>query len=505
MADEEEKGPEPSAKWLAMLKDAEDADKFYHEKVDHIDDLYADLKKLADMRADREFQIFWANLEVLKPSIYTRPPVPVVSPRFKDRRDLPRKAADILERALIGDVEADHLHDTLVLARDDLAIAARGVIWVMKGERDGVPVAVAYHLDRKDFRHEPARKWSEVGWCSHCEYFDRKEVKAHFKRIPKGLSFEKREIGDFKGEKKAACWCIWHKADNKVVWVAENVGEILSESEPDVKLTDFFPCPKPAYGTLQRGTLTPVPDFVYYRDQVEEINAHTNRIAALTKALKMRGFYPAGISDVGTAIETAMKRLDDEAVLIPVDTLNAMGPGMKMGDAIAWLPVVEIMQVIQGLIEQRRVLIEDVYQLTGLSDIMRGSTDANETLGAQQLKSQYGSVRVKERQSEMQRLARDVIRIKAEIMAENVPIDALLEMSQVDDLPREADIQKQMQQVQAQAQQAIQAVMMQAQQAAMQPPQQPQPQQGQPMPQGQPPMPPQGQPMPGMPPQGAPM
>jgi hypothetical protein len=229
---------------------------------------------------------------------------------------------------------------------------------------------------------------------------------------------------------------------------------------------------------------------MFYRDQLDEINGHTKRIAALTKALKMKGFYPAGISDVATAIETAMRSLDDEAVLVPISTLEAMGPGHSLKEAIAWLPVIEIMQTIQGLIEQRRVLIEDVYQITGLSDIMRGSTDANETLGAQQLKSQYGSVRIREKQTELQRLARDVIRIKAEIMCEEVPIDALLEMSQVDDLPREADLAQQAQQIQAQAQQAIMGVIQQAMQA-----------------QQQPQMPPQGQPMPqqGQPMQGAPM
>ena len=38
----------------------------------------------------------------------------------------------------------------------------------------------------------------------------------------------------------------------------------------------------------------------------------------------------------------------------------------------------------------RKQIIEDIYQIMGLSDIMRGATDPQETLGAQQLKTQYG-------------------------------------------------------------------------------------------------------------------
>jgi hypothetical protein len=491
MADEETADTKPAAKWLAMLKDGEDADRAYHEVCDRIDKRYSDLKQLkGESRHDREFQIFWANVETLKPAVYSRPPQPVASPRFKDRKDLPRKAADMLERAMVYDVDADDFHDTLICARDDLCINSRGVLWItddFEMSEGGSPVP-AEHLDRYDWRCEPARKWAEVGWVARRAYLDRAEVKAKFGQVPPTMKFEKVKIGDFKGEKKASVWEIWHKAENCVVVVSEDVEDVLSKAEPHIRVKGFFPCPKPAYGTLQRRTLTPVPDMVYYWDQLQEINDHTNRIAALTKSLKMRGFYPAGISDVASAIETAMKMVGDEAVLVPISSMSDLGPGAKLSDAIVWLPVIEVMQVIQGLIEQRRVLIDDVYQITGLSDIMRGATDPDETLGAQQLKSQYGSVRVRERQAEMQRLARDVIRMKAEVMAENVPIDALLEMSQVDDLPRAADIAQQVQQAQQMAQQAVMGVIQQAMQAQQQMP-----------PQGQP-TPPQGQPM-----QGAPM
>jgi hypothetical protein len=466
--------PKSASRWLAMLKDAESADRYYHEQVDAIDKRYAELKKLSTRAGNRQLQLLWANLEVMKPTVYSRPPQPVVQPRFKDRKELPRKAGDVMERALISDVEADDLHDTLLLGRDDLCVAARGVVWLTDGERDGVPVAMAEHLDRKDWRCEPSRKWSEVGWVARRAFMDRREVKDRFKEVPPTMKFEKRKVGDFMGEKKASVWEIWHKADNCVVWVSEDVEDVLDKREPHLKLTRFFPCPKPAYGTLERGTLTPIPDPVYYLDQLEEINDTTARIAALTDAVKMRGFYPAGTSDVAEAIETAFKSLDDRAMMTPINSLSSLGPNVSLKDAILWLPVVEVMTTIQGLIEIRRQLIEDVYQITGLSDIMRGSTDPNETLGAQELKSQYGSVRVREKQAEMQRLSRDVIRLKGEIMAENVPIDALMEMAQVDDIPRKADIEKQAQQIQQQCQQQIEQLVQQAMQAQQQSPQQPQ-------------------------------
>ena len=107
MADDYEAGEaEPEAKdrnaapWLALITDATKCMQKYQDKCDNIDKLYADMDGMAKADGERQFQIFWANLEVLKPSIYSRPPVPVVVPRFKDRKPLPRKASEVLERSL---------------------------------------------------------------------------------------------------------------------------------------------------------------------------------------------------------------------------------------------------------------------------------------------------------------------------------------------------------------------------------------------------------------------
>ena len=69
---------------------------------------------------------------------------------------------------------------------------------------------------------------------------------------------------------------------------------------------NFFPCPQPAYGTVQRGSLVPVPDVLQYRDQLEELNLLTGRIHALSDALEAKGFYPAGGAEIAEAVQTAM-------------------------------------------------------------------------------------------------------------------------------------------------------------------------------------------------------
>lgn len=454
--------PTDAKPWLALIDDATKCFDPYNKKCDNIDDIYAKLENLGKASGEREFKIFWANLEVMRPSIYARPAVPVVVPKFKDYDELARRTSELLERSLVAVVDAHdwQLHEAMKLARDDLAIHSRGVLWLRHNPADGGMVEFD-HLDRSDFLHEPARKWQDVGWVSRRDWLTRDQMSKRFPATEKewrqSASFkEKKDDKDeYKGEQKACVWQIWSKTKGVVVWITPGVEVVLDSRQPGVgagdnfqplpRLNAFFPCPQPAYATTQRRSLIPVPDFLYYKDQVEEINELTARISALSESLRLRGFYPSGAGDLAAAVEAALKDQDSRAVLVGVSNFAALG-GASLKESIIWLPVAEVATTIQQLILLRRQLIEDVYQITGLSDIMRGQTDPNETLGAQELKAQTGAIRIKEKQGEVIRLARDAIRMAGEIMAENFSPETLLSMSQIKDLPSQQMVEQQAQQ-----------------------------------------------------------
>jgi hypothetical protein len=187
-------------------------------------------------------------------------------------------------------------------------------------------------------------------------------------------------------------------------------------------------------------SLIPVPDYLFYKDQLEEVNALTARIASLSEALRLKGFYSAGAETVGSAVEKAFQSTEDNAVMIPVPTVAALGQGMK--DAIVWMPLVDIANTITALVALRKQLIEDIYQISGISDIMRGETQASETATAQNIKAQFGSVRVRSKQEEMIRVADDTMLIAGEIMAENFQPQTLMDMGQLDRIVPMALIQQ---------------------------------------------------------------
>ena len=144
---------------------------------------------------------------------------------------------------------------------------------------------------------------------------------------------------------------------------------------------------------------------------------------ALSQYLEVKGFYPAGSAEISDAVQMAVKTKSPGRVLVPISNWAAFGGSQEV---IIWMPIDMIANTITAVIAVRKQIIEDIYQIMGLSDIMRGSTDPGETLGAQQLKSQYGSVRIRDKQGEMVRVARDIEEITAEIMCSEFAFDTLI-------------------------------------------------------------------------------
>lgn len=453
--------------WIDRLEHARKEMQDWQTAADNIDKAYSDMGHLRQAHRDREFALFWSNIQIIGPSIYARPPEPVVTPKFKDRRPLYRTASEFLERCTKISLDIADIDQQMIAARDDLCISGRAVMWVRyEDEEDGERVCYE-HVDRKDFLCDPARYWDEVDWVANGAWMRPDDIEERFGEKGRDLVErlqKEQNYGEVEND-TIQVWEIWCKSQKCVVWVADDCEEVLEKADPHLKLDGFFPCPRPAFATLKRRSLIPVPDMLYYKDQLEEVNDLTRRIHALAEALKVRGFY-AGGGDLGAAVERAITMAGDEQILIPVPAMGDL-LAKSGGDPIIWMPLEVIANTIQSLIELRRQVIDDVYQIMGMSDIMRGMTEAGETLGAQRLKQQNSSFRVRDKQNELVRLARDIVRIGAQIMAEEFSDDTLIDMAQMD-LPTDAEVKKQIAEVKKKAKDALEDAKTKADEATAQ-------------------------------------
>lgn len=446
-----------STKWLAELKLAKREDEKFIERGDRIIRRYRDDRKNFTTYG-RRFNILWSNVETLKPALYGKTPRAEVSRRWKDSDPVGRTASVIIERCLQYEIDKGDFDAAMKLAIIDRLLPGRGTVWVRFEEKElakpvdalpGIEGGEAQVMPNapykyectpvdyvfwKDVRYSPARCWDEVTWIARRVYMSQddgiKRFGEDFKQVPLthepvGLDeMEKMGVEGLDDMKKAVVWEIWSKTTKQVFWVAEGYSKTLDIKDDPLGLDNFWPCPKPLFATQTTETLVPIPDYSLYQDQAEEIDMLTNRIAMLVEAVKVVGVYDAS--------QQGVQRMLTEGVnnqLIPVDTWAAFAEKGGLKGVVDFMPLDSVLQALRECYAAREQAKQVVYEITGISDIIRGSTIASETAAAQQIKSQYASLRIKPRQNEVAQFASEVLRIKAQIMCDFYAPQTLVEMS----------------------------------------------------------------------------
>jgi hypothetical protein len=287
-----------------------------------------------------------------------------------------------------------------------------------------------------------ARTWAEVKAVWFRVYMTRAELHERFdatigaekvdeiplKHEPKGLD---KSDKSFQVMLKAVVYEIWDASERKTTWLCKDFAETpLDVRDDPLQLRNYFPCPKPVTAGQTNDRMNPVADYIQYQDQAEEIDDLTQRIGVLEKALKVRGLYPADSEGIKRLLQEA-----DNTELIPVENWAMYADKGGIKNMIAWFPVQEVAEVLGKCVELRATIKQDVYEITGLSDILRGATDPNETAAAQSIKAQWGSTRVKERQGDVAKFVRDLLRIAFEIIFNKFSDETIAKMVNVESMP----------------------------------------------------------------------
>jgi hypothetical protein len=166
-----------------------------------------------------------------------------------------------------------------------------------------------------------------------------------------------------------------------------------------------------------------VPDYIQYQDQHNELNIITDRITNLVDQCRRNGVYDASIPELKEVCQ------QDDGVFVAVENYSAVVDKGGVQNAIYEMPIEGIAKVLGHLYSQREQCKTAIYEITGIGDIIRGTSDPNETATAQQIKDDYANSRVGPAQREIQRYARDLLRLKAEIMAEHFSEDTFKAMT----------------------------------------------------------------------------
>lgn len=423
-------------KWTDRITKAEKNYETYHELIKEIRKYYKNDRK------SNKSNLFWSSIETLKPFLYFKAPKIYVDRKEKRNNPIESAAAQILEKALNWDLEQFDFDSVIKYARNDFLLSGCGILlekykpeFTKIGDADvvsGETVETVY-IDPVDFiaDSEKVGIWENCTWVARSIDMTKQEVIGQFGKKLENMLDEGKDEDD----KNTKVYEIWDKTSKSVIYYCRDFHEILKTVKmPD--LSDDFPLPKPIYATLTNDSLIPVPDYSQIKMMLDELDGINNRMRLTMQALKVSGCYDNGFPELANI-------LDKDVTLVSVSDFDKLKDAGGISGIIDFVPIQQYIETLATLATQRQDIVTQIYEITGVSDIMRGNSDPNETATAVTKKTNFGTLRNQDRQNDMQRFITDLLQIKAEMICELFQNENLLKFA--------GDIEPQI---------AIQAIMM---------------------------------------------
>jgi hypothetical protein len=437
-------------RWSSEIEASKKELERFQEDGDKITRRYLD-KRDEWGKEESRVNLFWSSMKVLLSLLYARPPKASVARSFLDSADDEARVAGIIVQRILNrsfDDNVSNWDSALRQCIEDWLVVGMGQAWLryaveteesvlpaeidpMTGEELVAEQVVERIIDEtapidyiywKDFFYSPARVWEEVRWVARRVYMTRDQlikrfgeeigkVVPLFSSTPKDVNAQTPKHDPWARGEVFEVWC---KEDKKVYWYAKGCEVILDVKDDPLELDDFFPCPKPLAANLTSSNFMPRADYIFAQDQFQELDEINTRITWLTRAAKVIGLYDKNNDGIQRMFNQAA-----ENQLIPVDNWAMFAESGGIKGKVDWVPIDQVVNAINQLRIYRQDKTVQIYEVLGISDVMRGSSKASETATAQQIKAQFGSTRIQLSQFYIAEWITSLLRIKAEIISKH--------------------------------------------------------------------------------------
>lgn len=411
------------------------------------------------------FNILWSNVQVMKPTLFARMPKVVVQRRTEDPDPVARLACSIGERCVSYslDCESSRFYNAVRAAIEDRLLPGRGVGWEryeveLEPQTDpntGEPLvdennepimvpkqysqkAVTDYVYWKDFFHSPGRSPQDWRWVARRVYMTRSELRQRFGEVANlvNLDHEPEEVSKYEmtGQekdffKKAKVYEIWDKDSKQRIWITMGLKNQPLDVQPDqLKLEGFFPCPCPLYATLTTDSCYPTPDYKIYEKLAQSLEETTQRIMAVADCIRVVGACQGSLEK---DLKGIMK-LDDGDLRSITQWIEFAERGGFKG-AVDWFPFDKAAEALQSLLNLHQFYESKIFEINGIPDIVRGSSNPSETAAAQQMKGRWTTIKIAEKQQDVQSFVKELLAKKFEIIFEPglFPDELIYEMANV--------------------------------------------------------------------------
>lgn len=462
----EHKQPTSAALWLGRLGKEKKAHQKFRDRAKVAMEAAQTRQGDTDERGKRGDPIWWSNSKITIGAVFSRQPKPDVRRRVTDSRS-DKNLALAVERCITYNQDTTSFADHSNRAVWEFLVAGLGQTRVyMKmemGERpainpvdgtqvmnaDGTPLMEKFIASRELgldytpwdlFFWEPCKDWDACGWIGFGRWMSKREIEEEF---DVEMSREGAGGWDTKGsndnankkpdkDKYTPLMLVveFHdKRTREIVTVCEGYPEVLQREPDQLKLKGFFPCPRPMMLNLQSGELTPCPEYFYIQAKCEEIDRLTERVRGLIKGIKDVGFYDASFIELAELMEQS------DGARIPVNNLLQKLQSVSLDRVIVTEDIRSKVETLVQLVGELARSRASLFELTGISDIVRGASKASETYGAQEIKERWANVRLFEKMREISYHFRDVFRIMGELISEHFSPEQLSAQSGIEITP----------------------------------------------------------------------
>lgn len=433
--------------WLDQIEKSKTDLRDYHEMGRKIQRIYRDSDRKERAPLSSSYNILYSNTETMMPILFSE--TPEVDVRAQDTTSIPaRQAAKMLEDALSYNIKTPETSKAIKACVKDLLLPGLSVLRVCynpaitqaEAERvevdedgfettiDAVEEKVVFeeleykYIHWDDLFFPNNRTWETLPWLSFRGLYTYEDAIEEFGLSIAGkLDYVYKDKSSKQGENVkgtankfglAEIWEVWDKTNRKVIWIskAKAISEPLRIDDDPLDLDNFYPIPEPMFSSTTNDQIEPVPLFVQYQDLAAELNEVSTRIRQNVNNLKRRGVYDSSIKE----LERLQEAGDNNFIGIKNFAQLQQKGGLKA--VLDSEDLSQSIQVIQALYIERQEIINAIYQIMGYADILRGQSDPRETLGAQRIKSRFGTLRISYFQREVQRFIRDALRIAGQII-----------------------------------------------------------------------------------------
>jgi hypothetical protein len=432
MAAPKTEAPNDRGYWQEQIEKASKRYQNFHTDGDKVQERYRNEKASEAYNGQDRYNILYSSTETIKPSLYGQTPKVQATKRFPDNNNPKTTMATLLAETvtqyLMEETDFDDVIESVV---EDFLLPGLGTAWVrydasVSSNEEGAATSVEYegvavdYVYWRDFLSGPARTWQLKPWVARRVYFTKELAKARFsEEILAKMKFthnkpedESLSTDDSNLDSQAIIWEIWDKRKKQVIWYSPDCTELLDRKNDPLKVKNFFPCPRPLRAVKTNSKFVPKSFFTQYKAQAEELDRLTQRIRYLTEALKVRGVFDGSNPKLEELLNGPGNKM------VAVENWAQFAGSGGINGAIQWVPIKDVAAVLNELYKQREIVKAEIYEITGFSDIVRGVSKASETLGAQEIKNNWATGRLRGMQREVQRFCRDIIRLMTEIAFE---------------------------------------------------------------------------------------